>query len=88
MNYKIEELLPIVGTLVNKYTSFVSTSIIYEKAQKLMEAVLYCIHKLELVEYESVPLPEHNSIILSQKITAKQAYETGFSRVEKRSKQL
>ncbi|MCI8365872.1 MAG: hypothetical protein HFG34_13135 [Eubacterium sp.] len=37
MNYKMEELLLIVGTLADKYTSFESTSITYEKAQELME---------------------------------------------------
>lgn len=86
MNYKMEELLPIVGTLADKYTSFESTSITYEKAQELMEAVLYCIHELEVAEYEAVFLSESDALLLSEKITAKQAYEVGFSCVEKKVK--
>ncbi|MDE7059645.1 MAG: hypothetical protein K2P03_13260 [Lachnospiraceae bacterium] len=38
------ELLPVVAWLTKKYTSGMSTSVTYEKAQELMEAVLYCIN--------------------------------------------
>ena len=47
MHYEIEELIPVVGKLAEKYTSGESTSISYERAELLMEAVLYCIHELE-----------------------------------------
>lgn len=47
MDYEMEELVPIVGKLAEAYTGFDSTSITYEKAQQLMEAVLYCIHELK-----------------------------------------
>ncbi len=40
MDYKIEELVPIVGRLAEKYTGFESTSVTYEKAEQLMEADL------------------------------------------------
>lgn len=43
MDYKMEELLPIVSELAQKYTGYESTSITYEKAQSLMGAVLYCL---------------------------------------------
>ena len=43
MDYKMEELLPIVSALAQKYTGCESTSVTYEKAQTLMEAVLYCL---------------------------------------------
>ncbi len=43
--YSLEELLPIVARLSEKYTSFQSTSITYEKAEQLMGAVLYCIRE-------------------------------------------
>ena len=33
MNYKMEELIPIVGKLAGRYTSFESTSVTYEKAE-------------------------------------------------------
>ena len=39
----MEELLPIVSALAQKYTGCESTSVTYEKAQTLMEAVLYCL---------------------------------------------
>ena len=48
MHYEMEELVPIVGRLAQKYTANESTSVTYEKAEQLMEAVLYCIHEAEL----------------------------------------
>lgn len=36
MDYEMEELVPIVGKLAEKYTSHESTSITYEKAEQLM----------------------------------------------------
>ena len=47
MNYKMEELVPIVAKLAEEYTAGESTSITYEKAQQLMEAVIYSIHEGE-----------------------------------------
>jgi len=43
---RLEQLLPIVAKLTDKYTSKESSSITYEKAQMLMEAVLYCIDEV------------------------------------------
>ena len=43
MEYKVEELLPIVSKMARKYAGFENTSISYEKAQMLMEAVIYCL---------------------------------------------
>lgn len=43
MEYKVEELLPIVSKLARKYAGSDNTSISYEKAQMLMEAVIYCL---------------------------------------------
>lgn len=48
MQYEMEELLPIVSELAEKYTSGESTSITWEKAQMLMEAVLYCLEEYDL----------------------------------------
>ena len=42
-----EQLIGIVAQLTEQYTSRESTSIPYEKARMLMEAVLYCIHEFE-----------------------------------------
>ena len=41
--YRIEQLLPIVAELADKYTSKESSSVTYERAERLMEAVIYCI---------------------------------------------
>jgi len=43
MNYKPEELLALVSKLSEKYTSKESSSITYDTARMLMEAVVYCI---------------------------------------------
>lgn len=45
MNYQLEQLIPIVAELANKYTGKQSSSITYERAEMLMEAVLYCIQE-------------------------------------------
>ncbi len=45
--YTTEELLPLWETLAKKYCGCESTSLSYEKAQQLMEAVLYCIREWE-----------------------------------------
>lgn len=42
-DFTMEEMLPIVAELTRRYTHWESSSITYEKAQQLMEAVLYCI---------------------------------------------
>lgn len=47
MKYEIEDLVPIVAKLAEGYTSKESTSIPYEKASQLMEAVLYCMQEGE-----------------------------------------
>lgn len=46
------KLLPVVSKLARAYTSNESTSISYEKAMQLMEAVLYCINE---VSEENLP---------------------------------
>lgn len=44
---RMEELLPVVAKLAQKYTGGDSTSVTYERAQELMEAVLYCVREYE-----------------------------------------
>ena len=78
MHYTMEELVPIVGKLADQYTSCESTSITYEKADQLMEAVLYCIHELEQ--------DGDNFAVSTDSISAQQAYETGFACVERKVK--
>ncbi|MDD6037254.1 MAG: DUF6179 domain-containing protein [bacterium] len=43
--YEMEELVPLVAQLTEKYTSKESTSVTYETARQLMEAIIYCIKK-------------------------------------------
>lgn len=76
MNYKMEELVPIVGKLAEEYTAYESSSITYEKAEQLMGAVVYCIHELEETDY--------NSLISNGKISAYRAYEIGASYVKEK----
>lgn len=66
--YSMEEVIPIVSELAWKYTGCDHTSVTYEKAQMLMEAVLYCIH-----EYER----QESNALLVKHISAREAYEQG-----------
>lgn len=45
MDYEMEEILPLVSELAQKYGGYESTSVTYEKAQMLMGAVLYCLEE-------------------------------------------
>lgn len=47
MDHTMEELLPIVTKLAQKYAGWESTSITYERAQTLMEGVLYCLEEYQ-----------------------------------------
>lgn len=77
MKYELTALLPIVESLSRKYTRNESTSISYETAQQLMEAVLYCIQE---VEHTSTDLP---AAVLS----AADAYALGYEAVLRKTKQ-
>ena len=78
MDYEMEELVPLVGKLVEKYTGHESTSITYEKAEQLMEAVIYCICEGE----QAVK----NPLTAAQKMPAQQAYEIGLTCVREKVK--
>lgn len=81
MNFKTEDLLPLVGELAAKYTSKESTSITYEKARQLMEAVLYCIQ-----EYEDHDSEEGGLITREDFTDAKNAYNMGYEMVVQKTK--
>lgn len=68
MDYQMEELLPIVSELAQKYAGYESTSITYEKAQSLMEAVLFC-----LSEYNS----SAKDSLVQKDISVKEQYNIG-----------
>lgn len=71
MNFRMEELLPIVTWLSEKYTSKESTSISYERARQFMEAVLYCIHQCE----------DDNQLMSNGEMDAKKIYQAGYQRL-------
>ncbi len=47
MHYSMEELLPVVAKLTERYTGNDSTSVTYETASQLMGAVIYCLKEGE-----------------------------------------
>ena len=86
MNYEMEELVPIVGKLAEKYTAFESTSVSYEKAEQLMGAVLYCIHETWQVRPEKGRNRGRALWPKGERLSAAQAYEMGARLVEEKTK--
>ena len=78
MNFSAEELLPVVGKLAEKYTGWESTSITYEKAEQLMEAVLYCIREMD---------GQKEGLVSQEKMSAELAYEQGYQCVVEKVKE-
>lgn len=78
MHFELEELVPIVAKMAESYTSKESTSITYEKAQQLMEAVIYSIRECEM--------SEQYSLIHKGEISAQKMYEIGVRCVEEKVK--
>ena len=74
--YEAEDLVPIVAELAKRYTSGESSSISYEVAGQLMEAVLYCIREFEK--------GEAFSLTTGKKLPAGKCYERGLELVEKK----
>lgn len=74
----VEELVAIVGRLAEKYTGYESTSLSYEKAEQLMEAVLYCISEVELCK--------ENAVLSIEEQSVQKMYERGVDCVEKKVK--
>jgi hypothetical protein len=76
VNYTMEELVPVTARLVQAYTGMESTSVSYETAQQLMEAVVYCIRELEL----------SGQVPAAGPCPAQKAYELGKALVEQKVK--
>lgn len=79
MEARLKELVPIVGNLAKKYTAGESTSVTYERAQQLMEAVLYCIREAER-DMRNMPAAK-------TEISAEKLYEMGVTKVEEKTRQ-
>lgn len=69
--YDMEELMPIVARLTEEFTSGESTSVTYERARSLMEAVIYCICHF----YEN---GGRDDVATSHIIPAREAYQQGY----------
>ena len=76
--YTMEELLPLVSNLTDLYTRKKSTSVSYEVANMLMEAVLYTIGHYG----EGGTMP-----VSLEKIPAETAYQKGYSNLMKKVRQ-
>lgn len=73
MDYQLEELLPAAAELTEKYTSKESSSVTYETAQMLMEAVIYCIKECEK--------NLSSSLRSGRGLSAGAAYQIGYEKV-------
>lgn len=71
IDYTMEELLPIAIKLTEKFTKKESTSVTYERAESLMEAVIYCVNESREGEIAD----------FNKKITAMEAYSAGYDKV-------
>lgn len=81
-DYSMEELLPVVAKLSERYTSKESTSITYDKARQLMEAVIYCIEERRQQEnLDDIP-------ILKEENNAELEYDLGYHLVIKKVYQV
>lgn len=75
MNYDAAELLQFVKRLSEKYTGKASTSVTYETAQQLMEAVLYCIHEAHQDLFSRDH--EKGGLLSAENFNAGEAYRKG-----------
>ena len=76
IEYEMEELVPIVAALSEKYTSKESTSVSYETARQLMEAVMYCINECV----------SDQTLVSSQRLSAADAYQYGYEALTQKVK--
>lgn len=79
MEYEVEELVPLVGKLAEKYTAGDGTSISYERAEQLLEAVCYCIREFE--QYRQASLAPADAV------PAQKAYDIGVVCVREKAKE-
>ncbi len=77
--YQPEDLIALAAELVERHSGFDSTSVTYEQAQHLMEAVCYC---LQMYEQSESGLPARNML------TAREAYRLGYEAVCNQARQV
>lgn len=76
MSETIEDLLPLVAELADKYTGRESTSIPYHTAAQLMGAVIYCIQ-----EYQQGGREEAAFLSVKNRASVREAYINGYRMV-------
>lgn len=77
--YRPEELVELVTWLAEKKYGYDSTSISYEAAEALMDAVWYCLRTYEKME----------AVLLEQRgVSARQAYQIGYRQVVWQAEQV
>ena len=76
MQYRMEEIVEIVGELAARYAGYGNSSVTYEKASQLMEAVLFCINEAEA----------GGNMLIAKEIPARKAYEAGYEAVERKTR--
>jgi len=79
MKYSQEELISVAGRLTERYTRGESTSVTYDRARQLMQAVIYCLEENE----ESGSGPELYPVF---RMSAREAYEEGYRKVVRKTK--
>lgn len=82
--YTMEELVPVVKTLTEKYTGKESTSVTYETAERLMGAVIFCINEYHQETVAPIPSREvaGNELWYGEKrLPADEAYDKGYQAV-------
>ncbi|MDD6306341.1 MAG: DUF6179 domain-containing protein [Clostridiales bacterium] len=81
--YSMEELVPVVAELAEKYTSKESTSVSYETAEKMMDAAIYTIG---ILYFDGDG--DKNSPAGEKLLSPKAAYETGYERIVQKVKEI
>lgn len=75
---ELEELLALVSELAEDFTGYESTSVSYERAQALMEAVLYCIRECESADGN----------VVRTGMTLRAQYETGLLLLREKTEKI
>lgn len=79
MNDKMVELLQVVAELADKYTSKESSSISYDNARMLMNAVIYCINEYKGTNENRIGEEEYN--LEANGIDVRTSYRMGYENV-------
>lgn len=79
MDDQMEELLLIVSELAQKYAGYESTSITYERAQSLMEAVLFCLNECDNSNADG---------LVHKSVKARERYQIGVKLLEEKVREI